>query len=116
MPTVTTVRVATRPSALALRQAQLVIDLLVAHNEHLAFEIVNISTRGDAEQDRSLAQIGGDGVLVKELQSALLSGRAQLAVHSMKDLPTDLPAGVRAGVVPIRDDARDVLLSRGNEH
>src|SRR5215470_15467417 len=54
MPTVTTVRVATRPSALALRQAQLVIDLLVAHNEHLSFEIVKISTRGDAEQDRSL--------------------------------------------------------------
>ena len=116
MPTVTTVRVATRPSALALRQTQLVIDLLATQNEHVSFETVKISTRGDAEQDRSLAQIGGDGVFVKELQSALLSGRAQIAVHSMKDLPTELPAGVRAGVVPIRDDARDVLLSRGNEH
>ena len=116
MPTVTTVRVATRPSALALRQAQIVIDMLAPQNDHLAFEIVKISTRGDAEQNRSLSQIGGDGVFVKELQSALLSGRAQIAVHSMKDLPTELPSGVRAGVVPMRDDARDVLLSRGNEH
>ena len=116
MPTVTTVRVATRPSALALRQAQLVIDMLTPANGGLTFEIVKISTRGDAEQNRSLAQIGGDGVFVKELEAALQSRRADIAVHSMKDLPTELPEGLRAGVVPLRDDARDVLLSRGNEH
>jgi len=116
MPAVTTVRVATRPSALALRQAQLVIDMLAPRNEGVTFEIVKISTRGDAVQDRSLSQIGGDGVFVKELEAGLQSGRADIAVHSMKDLPTELPIGLRAGVVPMRDDARDVLLSRGNEH
>jgi hydroxymethylbilane synthase len=116
MPTVTKVRVATRPSALALRQAQLVIAMLAPQNDGVTFEIVKISTRGDAVQDRSLAQIGGDGVFVKELEAALQSGRADIAVHSMKDLPTELTAGLRAGVVPMRDDARDVLLSRGNEH
>jgi hydroxymethylbilane synthase len=116
MPTVTTVRVATRPSALALRQAQLVIDMLAPRHEGVAFELVKISTRGDAEQSRPLAQIGGDGVFVKELEAALQSRRADIAVHSMKDLPTELPAGLRAGVVPMRDDARDVLLSRGNEY
>lgn len=116
MPTVTKVRVATRPSALALRQAQLVIDMLAPQNDGITFEVVKISTRGDAVQDKSLSQIGGDGVFVKELEAALQSGRADIAVHSMKDLPTELTVGLRAGVVPMRDDARDVLLSRGNEH
>jgi hydroxymethylbilane synthase len=116
MPTVTKVRVATRPSALALRQAQIVVDMLASENEAITFEIVKISTRGDAVQDKSLSQIGGDGVFVKELMAALQSRRADIAVHSMKDLPTELPDGLRAGIVPMRDDARDVLLSRGNEH
>lgn len=117
MPTVTTVRVATRPSALALKQAQAVIDMLTEQTDGgLAFDVVKISTRGDAVLDKSLAELGGDGVFVKELESALLAGRADIAVHSMKDLPTELPAGVRAGIVPMREDARDVLLSRNNQH
>ncbi|HLN46741.1 MAG TPA: hydroxymethylbilane synthase [Magnetospirillaceae bacterium] len=116
MPTVTTVRVATRPSALALKQAQAVMDMLTRQHGDLTFDIVKISTRGDDDQDRSLAAIGGDGIFVKELESALLSNRADIAVHSMKDLPTELPAGVRAGIVPMREDARDVLLSRDNQH
>ncbi|MBV8171588.1 MAG: hydroxymethylbilane synthase [Candidatus Eremiobacteraeota bacterium] len=116
MQTVTTVRVATRPSALALAQAQIVMDMLTTLHGEINFEIVKVSTRGDQEEDRSLTSIGGDGVFVKELESALLGNRADVAVHSMKDMPMELPAGVRAGVVPMRADARDVLLSRANAH
>jgi hydroxymethylbilane synthase len=117
MPTVTTVRVATRASALALKQAQAVMDALERQSDGgLSFEVVTVSTRGDTTLDKSLADIGGDGVFVKELESALLANRADIAVHSMKDLPMELPAGVRAGVVPMREDARDVLLSRDNQH
>ena len=116
MATVTTLRVATRPSALAIKQAQLVIDMLEQENgAGLTCEIVTVSTRGDSDQDRSLAQLGGDGVFVKELEAALMMTRADIAVHSMKDLPTELVDGARAGVVPVRDDARDVLLSRDNK-
>src|ERR1017187_70787 len=116
MPIATTVRVATRASALALAQTQLVIDRLSGDGGERTYEIVEIKTRGDAEQARSLSTFSGDGIFTKELEVALLSRRADIAVHSMKDLPTELPAGVRAGVVPSRDDARDVLLSRNNEH
>ena len=116
MPTAKTVRVASRPSALAVKQAQRVIDRLAKDNAGVTFEIVTISTRGDAERDRSLMQIGGDGVFVKELEAALMSARADFAVHSMKDMPTELTEGLRTGVVPARDDARDVLLSRDNRY
>jgi hydroxymethylbilane synthase len=116
MPTVATVRVATRRSALALAQAQSVVDLLQKLNPEVTCSIVELSTRGDELKDRPLASFDGDGVFVKELESALLGTRADIAVHSMKDMPLELPAGVRAGVVPLREDARDVLLSRGNEY
>ena len=116
MPTTKTVRVATRPSALAVKQAQLVLDRLAKNNQDATFEIVAISTRGDAERDRSLMQIGGDGVFVKELEQAVMSARADFAVHSMKDMPIELTEGLRSGVVPMRDDPRDVLLSRDNRH
>ena len=114
MPTVKTVHVATRPSALAMKQAEFVIDRLSADNAGVAFELVTVSTRGDAERDRSLTEIGGDGVFIKELEIALMNGRADIAVHSMKDMPTDFTPGLRSGVVPPRADARDVLLSRDN--
>jgi hydroxymethylbilane synthase len=106
-----TLRVATRSSALALIQTRSIVDRLAARG--IECDIVPITTRGDRDKDRSLAAIGGDGVFVKELQTALLEGRADIAVHSMKDLPTELPAGVRVGVVPARADARDALLSPG---
>lgn len=116
MPTVKTVRVATRPSALALKQAQYVMDRLAADNADAAFELVTISTRGDAERDRSLMEIGGDGVFIKELEIALMTGRADVAIHSMKDMPTEITVGLRSGVVPTRADPRDVLLSRENRY
>ncbi|MBV8280598.1 MAG: hydroxymethylbilane synthase, partial [Candidatus Eremiobacteraeota bacterium] len=85
-------------------------------NPDLTCSMVELTTRGDELQDRPLASFNSEGVFVKELESALLGSRADIAVHSMKDMPLELPAGVRAGVVPVREDARDVLLSRDNKH
>lgn len=75
-------------------------------------EIISVTTKGDLEADRSLVAIGGDGVFVRELFAALAEGRADIAVHSLKDLPTSLPPGL-FGVVPMRDDPRDALVARG---
>lgn len=108
-----TIRIATRKSALALVQTQLVVAALRAQRP-IEVELVPITSDGDVLADRSLATIGGDGVFVKALMAALLDGRADIAVHSLKDVPTDLPAAVAAGVVPEREDARDVLISAGN--
>jgi len=104
------VRIATRKSALALAQTATVVAQL-EHVAHVTCELVPITTKGDAQADRSLAAIGGDGVFVKELMQALLEGRADLAVHSAKDLPTTIPADLDAGAVPLREDARDALVS-----
>ena len=109
-----TLRVATRKSALALLQTQSVVDAL--QNRGVECALVPVSTRGDRERDRSLAAIGGEGVFVKDLELALLDGRADIAVHSMKDLPTTLLAGADAGVVLKREDPRDVLLSKDNRY
>jgi len=105
-------RVATRASKLALLQTRSVVAALLERD--IRCDVVSIATHGDRVQDRSLTAIGGDGVFVKELELALVEGRADIAVHSMKDLPTDIRAEVDAGVVLPRADPRDVLLSRGN--
>jgi len=110
-----TLRIATRKSTLALAQTESVVAALRAVHA-LEIEIVSITTKGDALRDRSLTAIGGDGVFVKELMAALQDGRADIAVHSLKDLPTEIPAAVDAGVVPRRADARDVLLSARNRY
>jgi hydroxymethylbilane synthase len=109
-----TIRIATRTSTLAMAQARSVLDGIRAQGRDA--EILGVTTRGDREQSRSLAAIGGDGIFVKELQAALLDGRADVAVHSMKDLPTELPAELRCGAVLEREDARDVLVSRANAY
>ena len=101
-------RVATRSSALALAQASAVIERLTPD---VSCEIVPITTKGDVQRDRSLVSIGGDGVFVKELMTALLEDRADIAVHSAKDLPTVLPPELDAGVICEREDARDALVS-----
>jgi hydroxymethylbilane synthase len=107
-------RIATRKSRLALAQTDLVAGLLArAGCPHV---LVEITTRGDAVRDRSIAAIGGDGVFVKELEIALLENRADVAVHSLKDLPTETHVGVNAGVTIERGDARDALISRDNRH
>jgi hydroxymethylbilane synthase len=104
-------RIATRKSQLALWQAEHVAALLRRAHAGLEVELVPIVTQGDRIQDRSLAAIGGKGLFIKELEVALEEGRADLAVHSMKDLPGDLPPGLSIASVLERADARDALLT-----
>ena len=104
-------RIATRKSQLALWQANHVAALLRRAHADLEVSLVPIVTQGDRIQDRSLAAIGGKGLFIKELEIALEERRADIAVHSMKDLPGDLPAGLTIASVLERADARDALLT-----
>ncbi len=104
-------RVATRKSPLALWQAEHVASLLRDAHAGLTVELVPLSTKGDRVLDRSLAAIGGKGLFIKELEVALEERRADIAVHSMKDVPGDVPAGLSIAAVLARADARDALLS-----
>jgi hydroxymethylbilane synthase len=108
-------RIGTRGSPMALHQTALVCDRLVAAHPELAtngaVEIVTIRTTGDRVQDRLLAEIGGKGLFVKEIEEALIAGHIDLAVHSLKDLETRLPAGLVIACVLPRDDPRDAFLS-----
>jgi hydroxymethylbilane synthase len=106
-----TLRIATRKSALALWQAERVRDLLAARGE--ACELVPMSTEGDRIVDRPLAQVGGKGLFVKELEQALAAGRADLAVHSAKDVPFALPDEFVLSAFPAREDPRDALVAPG---
>lgn len=108
-----TIRIGTRGSPLALAQAREVrARLMAAHGlPEAAFEIVVIKTTGDAIQDRPLAEVGGKGLFTKEIEEALLSGDVGLAVHSMKDMQTVLPAGLEIGAVLPREDPRDAFIS-----
>jgi hydroxymethylbilane synthase len=96
---------------LALWQAEHVAELLRRAEPGLNVELVPISTKGDRVQDRSLAAIGGKGLFVKELEVALEEQRAEIAVHSMKDVPSELPVGFTIGAVLPRADPRDALIS-----
>ncbi len=102
-------RLATRGSDLARTQSQHVADAITAATG-VAVELVIVRTRGDAITDRPLAEIGGKGLFTKEIEEALLDGRADLAVHSLKDLPTESPAGLTLGAIPAREDARDAIV------
>src|SRR5262245_38552285 len=108
-------RLGTRGSKLALTQTGLVRDALAAALPALAapdaIEIVTIKTTGDAIQDRPLAEAGGKGLFVKEIEEALLVGRIDAAVHSLKDMPTMQPAGLVIAAFLPREDARDVLIA-----
>jgi hydroxymethylbilane synthase len=109
------VRVATRGSALARWQADHVSDLLAGAHPGIEVEVVVVDTLGDRTQDRPIWQLGGQGVFVKEVQAAVLDGRADLAVHSAKDLPSNprlATEGLVIAAVPERGDARDVLVGR----
>jgi hydroxymethylbilane synthase len=110
-----TLRIATRKSQLALWQAEHVATLLRSAHAGLQVELVPMSTKGDRIQDRSLAAIGGKGLFIKELEVALDDGRADIAVHSMKDVPGDLPDGLTIAVVLPRADPRDALISADAE-
>jgi len=104
-------RIATRGSRLALWQAYHVRDRLQALNPDLAIELLTMKTAGDRILDTPLAKIGGKGLFVKELEQAMLEGTADIAVHSMKDVPVELPAPLHIPVVLEREDPRDCLVS-----
>jgi hydroxymethylbilane synthase len=103
-------RVVTRESRLALWQANHVQALLQRHF-NCATELLGLTTLGDQILDRSLSKVGGKGLFVKELEAALLDGRAHVAVHSLKDVPMDLPEGFSLAAVLEREDPRDALVS-----
>lgn len=106
-----TIRIATRQSPLALWQAHYVRDRLLACHPGLTVELVTMVTRGDIILDTPLAKVGGKGLFVKELETALLEGRADIAVHSMKDVPVAFPEGLGLVTICEREDPRDAFVS-----
>ena len=105
------IRIATRKSALALWQAEYVKAELERHHDGIDVELVPMSSRGDKILDVPLAKVGGKGLFVKELEQAMLEGRADIAVHSMKDVPMEFPEGLGLGVICEREDPRDAFVS-----
>lgn len=110
MPT-RTIRIATRSSALALWQAEFIQTELERLHNNVAVELIRIKTQGDKILDVPLAKVGGKGLFVKELEEAMLDGRADLAVHSMKDVPMALPEGLGLVAICEREDPSDAFVS-----
>ena len=112
-----TLRVATRKSELAMTQTRLVAERMVACakalGEDLDYELVSMTTEGDRRLDRSLADFGGKGVFIKELEVALMEGRADIAVHSLKDMPAQVLPQFKLAAVLEREDCRDAFVSKG---
>ncbi len=108
----TTITIGTRGSQLALWQANWVKDAIGRRHPQLTVELSVIKTKGDKILDVPLAKVGGKGLFVKEIEEALLDGRIDLAVHSMKDMPAEIPTGLCIGAIPEREEPRDVLISR----
>lgn len=106
-----TIRIATRESALALWQANHVKALLESAHDDVTCEIVGMTTEGDRNKVSPLSQMGGKGVFVKELETALLEGSVDIAVHSMKDVPGELPEGLEIAAMVERADPRDAFVS-----
>jgi len=107
--------IATRESALALWQAEHVRAQLAARYRGTTVELLGITTQGDRIVDRPLATIGGKGLFIKELENALREGRADLAVHSLKDVPMDVPEGFVLAAISAREDPRDAFVSNDHE-
>ncbi len=105
------ITIATRESPLALWQAEYVRDALLAVHPGLEVELLGMTSRGDQLLDVPLAKVGGKGLFVKELETALLDGRADIAVHSMKDVPMSFPPGLCLGVICEREDPTDAFVS-----
>lgn len=106
-------RVATRKSALAMAQTTMVAEAIVQANPGLSYELVSMTTEGDRRLDKSLASFGGKGVFIKELEVALLEGRADIAVHSLKDMPAEVLPEFKLAAVLHREDPRDAFVARG---
>jgi len=105
------IKIATRKSPLALWQAEHVAKLLKASHPSLEIELVKMVTQGDKILDTPLAKIGGKGLFIKELEQGMLNGDADLAVHSMKDVPAQVPEGFEIGAILSREDPRDAFVS-----
>jgi len=106
-----TIRIATRKSPLAMWQAEHVAEVLGRLHAGLVVEIVGMTTRGDKILDAPLAKVGGKGLFVKELETGMLNGDADIAVHSMKDVPVEFPDGLHLAVIMDREDPRDAFVS-----
>ena len=106
--------IGTRGSRLALQQTKIVTELLLQQNPSLDIQQTIIKTKGDAVLDVALSKIGDKGLFVKEIESALLENRIDIAVHSMKDLPTESPDELTIAAIPKREDDRDVLVSKND--
>ena len=104
-------RIGTRKSWLAMRQTEIVREVILAQFPYMEIEIVPMSTKGDKILDRSLTSFGGKGVFTKELEEALLAGQIDIAVHSAKDMPMELAKGLMLGAVLPREEASDVLVT-----
>ena len=109
-------KIGTRASKLALWQANWVKSALIEAYPQQNVELVIIKTKGDKILDVPLAKVGGKGLFVKEIEQALLDGRIDIAVHSMKDMPAKIPAGLCIGAIPTREDPADVLISKNGLH
>ena len=107
--------IGSRGSKLAILQAEEVLSKLGELNSGLDLDLVKITTKGDRERNLPLDSLPGAGVFVKELEEALLDGRVDMAVHSLKDMPTEIPLGLSLAAVTERLDPRDVLVSRGKK-
>ena len=105
-------RIGTRGSALAIQQTQIAVDALHAAWPDLSVDVMHIRTTGDRIQNVPLAKIGDKGLFVKEIEEALLDGHIDWAVHSVKDLPSELPNGLSVGTLAARSDPRDALVAR----
>jgi hydroxymethylbilane synthase len=107
----TSLRIGTRASLLAVTQSTWVKSQIELTHPGTMVELVKITTKGDRILDVPLAKVGGKGLFVKEIEDALLAGEVDLAVHSMKDVPTELPQGLHIGIVPLRETPKDAFLS-----
>jgi len=107
-----TLKIGTRGSKLALWQANWVKSALNTQHPSFSVELVIIKTKGDKILDVPLSKVGGKGLFVKEIEEALLDGRIDLAVHSMKDMPSEIPKGLCIGAIPERENPQDVLISK----
>src|SRR5512137_190603 len=106
------IKIGTRGSPLALYQANWVKDRLTEVHPRLHVTLLKIKTTGDKVQDAPLAKIGGKGLFVKEIEEALIQKKIDLAVHSIKDVPTEFPEGLHLVAITKREDPRDVLISK----
>ncbi len=105
------IKICTRKSLLALAQSNGIKGLIEAQHPGIEVDLVKLLTKGDKILDVPLAKVGGKGLFVKELEEAMLNKDADLAVHSMKDVPAELPQGLHLGIITKREDPRDAFLS-----